>query len=803
MPLQKAEVTEPGRVEPPFQWETRLPHTVALMLNSTEEDLVLKSCQSLYKFAHEGEINQQQLLQYDILRLLLSHLSHANRSVRRMAAMTLCQLASSATVQTSLLADAGAGGLTRLIARLVTDDDPVVDEFVSGTLCRLASEPVGQAVLLADDAVPALTARLVSSDPDVLKNCLDTLLTVLQDFQAVPVFVESSGIERTMALVRVEPPVLVDLALEALRKAMYIEKGRRRLREVGGLEDLLTLLEEDVQEAHAAQIIAVLEHATLDPKSVRSMHRNGGLLLMVQTARASGDAQVLAQCGEVLGHLGRDRPCALSMRELGAEAVLVNCLLSSAQPPAQRGGARAVAAFAQLPTAQDELVNRGAVPLLLTMLAVSETACPATSALAAITQNHELACRQAADGLSKIVDRLSGDGDETAAHAAAALANLAAQEAVRPAVAASRACDRLLACLSSSSAPLLVSACGALGVLSMSLRARRTLVEHHSVSLILRLLDSDYPAVRAAAMKALHMQAADPAAAETLCATPEAIGALRRLRATAALKAVLQVNMPALYSQFGRLTTVHRLTDGFFDVGRAEDGDALPDLVTELERPPCPGRLVFLLNSGMCPARADPATEEATAAAAQQSSPARRSPRRGERGSTRGTSSSPDRPPARPAPPEDHRLAAYVVYVRQTVAPLDCERQQVTELAQFVADRMGGAVGREQMATWSTERQMADLRRQRANNVLPVGEVGRGGLRCRALLFKFLADQISLPCTLSRGSFGKYWNTVFVADQSRGAPVGSYVEMVVDLIHQPGAMMTLGTTDAVSYTTGF
>ncbi|XP_043210261.1 armadillo repeat-containing protein 3-like [Amphibalanus amphitrite] len=801
MPLQKGEAVEPGRVEPPFQWETHIPHTVALMLNATEEDLVLKSCQSLYKFAHEAEVNQQLLLQYDILRLLLDHLGHSNRSVRRMAAMTLCQLAGNATVQTSFLADGGAGGLTRLIERLVADDDPVVDEFVSGALFRVASQPVGQAALLVGEAVPALTHRLTSSDPDVLKNCLDTLLAVLQDFQAVPVFVDSSGIERALALVRVEPPVLVDLALEALRKAMYTEQGRRRLREIGGLEDLLTLLEEDTQEAHAARIVAVLEHATLDPKSVRSMHRNGGLLLMVQTARNSSDPQVLAQCGEVLGHLGSDRPCALSMRELGAEAVIVGSLLSSTQPAAQRGGARALAAFALLPEAQEEMVNRGAVPILLNMIGVQETIGPAAAALAAITRGHENACRQAAEGLAKIVDRLSGDCDETAAHAATALANMAGQESVRPMVATSRACDRLLACLGSGSAPLLVAVCEALGVISMSLRARHALVEHHSVNLILNLLKSDYPAVRSAAVEALQMQSADPAAAEQLCADPDAIAALRRLRATSALKVILQVNISALYSQFGRLTAYHRLTDGFFDVGRGEDGDVLPDLITELERPPCPGRFVFLLNSGVCPARVDAAGDDAATKAAQQSPP-RRSPRRTDRGA-RGTSPVSERPPARPVPPEDPRLAAYVSYVRQTVAPLDCELQQAAELAQFVADRMGGTVSRDQLPTWSAERQLSELRRQRASNVLPVGEVSRGGLRCRALLFKFLADQINVPCTLTRGSFGKYWNSVFVTDRSRGAPAGAYAEKVVDLIHQPGTLMTVGTGDAVSYTTGF
>ncbi|KAF0309409.1 Armadillo repeat-containing protein 3 [Amphibalanus amphitrite] len=264
-------------------------------------------------------------------------------------------------------------------------------------------------------------------------------------------------------------------------------------------------------------------------------------------------------------------------------------------------------------------------------------------------------------------------------------------------------------------APLLVAVCEALGVISMSLRARHALVEHHSVNLILNLLKSDYPAVRSAAVEALQMQSADPAAAgAALLPTRTRFAALRRLRC-------------------------HLSSEGH------------------------------------------PADRGA-----------------------RGTSPVSERPPARPVPPEDPRLAAYVSYVRQTVAPQDCasssRRPSWHSLWRTV---MGGTVSRDQLPTWSAERQLSELRRQRASNVLPVGEVSRGGLRCRALLFKFLADQINVPCTLTRGSFGKYWNSVFVTDRSRGAPAGAYAEKVVDLIHQPGTLMTVGTGDAVSYTTGF
>ncbi|XP_037076849.1 armadillo repeat-containing protein 3-like [Pollicipes pollicipes] len=540
MPPPKAEPIERGRVEPPFCWETHTPHTVALMLNATEEDLVLKACQSLYKFAHEGEMNQALLMQYDILRLLLGHLQHANRSVRRMAAMTLSELASNGAVQAALLSD---GSVATLVAILGRDDDHVVDEFVSGALGKMAAEPVGQAALLAEDAVPALVARLVSPDPDVLKNCLDTLLAILHDFQAVRSLVASDGIERALALRGVQHSVLFSMALETLRKAMYIEEGRQRLREVGGLEDLLALLEDAAQEAQFARIIAVLEHASLDTKNVRVMHHNGGLLRMVQTARASGQPEVLAQCGAVIGHLGGDELCRQALHELGAETVIVSAMLGSA---------------------------------------------------------------------------------------------------------------------STGSAPLLVAACEALGVLSLSLRARRQLVEHAGVRQLLRLLDSDYPAVRTAAAS----------------------------------------------------------------------------------------------------------------------------------------------PPAQPTSLADTRLAEYVAYVRTALAPLESDQRQGNALAELVARWLGGAVAREQLGSWSPEPHLEELRRRHASNVLPVGDVEQAGLRCRALLYKFLADQMSLPCTLNRGSYGKYWNSVFVANNEPGAPPGAYLEQVVDLIHQPGRMMTVGTKEALEYTTG-
>ena len=835
MPKTKQDEPVASQIEPSFTWETRIPHTVVLMLKSTEDDLILKACQSLYKFAHDGDLNQSLLIQYDILALLLDHLENSNRNVRRMSAMTLSELSGNNSVQSALVS---AENVVRLVRVLRQDDDCVVDEVASAALLRLSADAAGRALLLSCAAVDALVKRLISGDPDVLKNCLDTLLVLLDCPPAVEAFVNNRGVPNALELLVSEYPVLQTLTLSVLRKAMRSTDGRTHLREVGGLEKLLALLENATLEDLHSSAVAVLDAAIADLDNIFAIHETGGLQTILTFVQTTTVPDVLEQCAFLLYKMAAHADVRDIFHELSAEPVLVTNLLATGLSGSQNGAARAIGHMCLKLESQEDLVRLGSVSILLGMVSSPETFQSAVVALAAATRNHQLACRQICSGnhLEQLVDRLSIQDDETASHVAMVLRNMSEQETVRPVVAAGSAPTCLVDSLTNDSPVVLVSVCDALTVLCLNQDARTRVVERGAAELFMDLLEHEDVTVREACVQAIQVVGCDFQCAEELCAGG-AIGSLRRLRATDTLRIVLEVNLSALYGVFGRLGTRHKLYDLFFDCGRQETCDAVPTLTTLHEQPVSHTRIVFLLNSGMCPYKGeeqppppphgwkpdqnvDAVDENAMSSWKEAETDAEKvadeaSGKKREKfkskptdiePSTQTTGTEPSIPaaPREPSwPPTDYRLAGFVEDVLATIHPLESDREQSSTLAQFVAARLGGAVPREQLGTWSDEFHMCHLKRRTGGNVVLVGDVERAGLRCRALLFKFLADQIGLPCSLHRGAGGRHWNTVLLKGEREAALLGPYLDTVVDLMHEPGRLMPADSADAVEYTRGF
>ncbi|PKA63645.1 Serine/threonine-protein kinase EDR1 [Apostasia shenzhenica] len=109
----------------------------------------------------------------------------------------------------------------------------------------------------------------------------------------------------------------------------------------------------------------------------------------------------------------------------------------------------------------------------------------------------------------------------------------------------------------------------------------------------------------------------------------------------------------------------------------------------------------------------------------------------------------------------------------------------VHKVAQLVADHMGGPVddAEDMLRRWTIRSQ--ELRTSLNTIVLPLGLLGVGLSRHRALLFKVLADLINLPCKLVKGSY--YTGT------DEGAinliKVDYECEYIIDLMGAPGTLI--------------
>lgn len=143
---------------------------------------------------------------------------------------------------------------------------------------------------------------------------------------------------------------------------------------------------------------------------------------------------------------------------------------------------------------------------------------------------------------------------------------------------------------------------------------------------------------------------------------------------------------------------------------------------------------------------------------------------------------------------------------------------------------MGGLIDRGQVANFSWELQLSQLKYELKSNIIPIGMLRAGIHYHRALLFKALADRIALHCSLVRGEYNRAWNEVLLtADSDEVKPVsmvtngtfhavciltsysltlvffqGSAIKFppkkyIVDLIHQPGRLMPHDSPDANTY----
>jgi hypothetical protein len=96
-----------------------------------------------------------------------------------------------------------------------------------------------------------------------------------------------------------------------------------------------------------------------------------------------------------------------------------------------------------------------------------------------------------------------------------------------------------------------------------------------------------------------------------------------------------------------------------------------------------------------------------------------------------------------------------------------------------------------------TDKAIQDVRS--GDNRVLIGRLTAGVCRHRAILFKYLADQVGLPCRLARGYHGENphaWNTVPV----RPLPDGSGYEWhVVDVMQSPSRLLPQDSPDAANY----
>ncbi|XP_073957467.1 uncharacterized protein isoform X2 [Choristoneura fumiferana] len=131
-------------------------------------------------------------------------------------------------------------------------------------------------------------------------------------------------------------------------------------------------------------------------------------------------------------------------------------------------------------------------------------------------------------------------------------------------------------------------------------------------------------------------------------------------------------------------------------------------------------------------------------------------------------------------------------------------KQRAQLLAEFVCEQMSGVDQERDCSMPTVNLHLADLMNDLNSRVIGLGWVRAGGAVERALLYKVLADRVGLPCALRRRGGAHAWCEVAVPEQDPDEkdiednyPAGLLRRnYVVDLMLRPGRLLPRGSHEA-------
>ncbi|XP_030674323.1 armadillo repeat-containing protein 3 isoform X1 [Nomascus leucogenys] len=864
--IKKEVEPPPKDVFDPLMIESKKAATVVLMLNSPEEEILAKACEAIYKFALKGEENKTTLLELGAVEPLTKLLTHEDKIVRRNATMIFGILASNNDVKKLLreldvmnsviaqlapeeevvihefaslcLANMSAeytskvqifehGGLEPLI-RLLSSPDPDVKKNSMECIYNLVQDFQCRTTLQELNAIPPILDLLKSEYPVIQLLALKALGVITNDKESRTMLRDNQGLDHLIKIL--ETKELNDLHIEALAviaNCLEDMDTMVQIQQTGGLKKLLSFAENstipDIQKNAAKAItkaaydpenrklfqeqqvekclVALLGSendgtkiaasqaisAMCENSGSKDFFNNQGIPQLIQLLKSDNE-EVWEAAALALANLTTCNPAnANAAAEADGIDPLINVLSS------KRDGAIANAATVLTNMAMQEplrlnIQNHDIMHAIISPLRSANTVVQSKAALAVTATACDVEARtelRNSGGLEPLVELLRSKNDEVRKHASWAVMVCAGDE-----LTASELC-RL----------------GALDIL-----------EEVNLS-----------------------------------------GTRKNKFSEAAYNKLLNNNLPLKYSQTGYLSSSNIINDGFYDYGRINPSTKLLPLKELCLQEPSDLRAVLLINSKSYvspPSSMEDKSDVGYGRSISSSSSLRSTKEKTKKNSYHFSAGcgSPIEDKSEPAsgrntvlsksstkekgwrksrgkkeeekvkeeeevmavpkfvgegssdkewcPPSDPDFSMYVYEVTKSILPITNIKEQIKDLAKYVAEKMGGKIPKEKLPDFSWELHISELKFQLKCNVIPIGHVKKGIFYHRALLFKALADRIGIGCSLVRGEYGRAWNEVMLQNESRKGVIGGLPtpEMyVVDLMFHPGGLMKLRSREADLY----
>ncbi|XP_064797315.1 armadillo repeat-containing protein 3-like [Oncorhynchus masou masou] len=815
----------------PLPIESKKAATVVLMLNSPEEEVLVKACEAIHKFAEKGDENRSSLLGLGAVEPLSHLISHEDKLVRRNAFMALGVMAANSGVK-RLLKKLDA--IPSIIRKLSPEEDVVVHEFATLCLASLSVDFSCKVQISDQEGLEPLIQLLSSPDPDVKKNSVETICNLVQDLPSRVAVRELNGIPPLLELLRSEFPVIQQLSLRTLVIVTTDTDTRATFREEQGFDRLLEFLcNKEFSDLHV-EALQVLSNCLEDRDSLQLIHETGGLQRLLQFITTPTLLDIQTNAVKAISRVAQSSENRKLLHEQDIERSLVE-LLSLEGDSLRTATCQAVAAMSLHLASKDAFRDLDGIRAVVQLLGseggeVREAAAHALSSLTSSNQLNSYAVYEA-EGDEGLVQQLHDVIPGAVAHAAAVLTNMAEQEVLRCSILSHGAMAALLEPLQSADTHTLVRATQALAALACDAEGRADLRNAGGLVPLVQLLRSNHKEVRRNACWAISVCANDEPTAVEMCKLG-ALDLLQEINSSAnrrnkfseiALQRLLDSNLSLKYSLTNTLAPTDITVDGFYDPGQARSGQRVLTLEDLSKQPVNQRRPVIAINAkpldtvsvDQSEERQQDSPTETRTASVLSSKGSTRTPSKGKSKGRKEDEKLRDEDESKPQQevamvtekpwmlPYDAAFHALVTEATKTILPLHVESEQYSALARLVSEVMGGAVEVDREHDFLWELHLSELRYELQSNIIPIGQIRKGTYYHRALLYKVLADRIGVSCSLVRGEYNRVWNEVLLSVGTPRYP-GCQPQPrahLVDLIHQPGRLLRANTPQAKQYQT--
>ncbi|XP_065668674.1 armadillo repeat-containing protein 3 isoform X3 [Hydra vulgaris] len=765
----------------PVNLVTKKPQTVVLMLQSPEENVLLVACETLYKFAEKSIENKMQLLSLGAIEHIVKLLNHESKIVKKNAAMCISSLASQVSIRLALQ---NFGCVESLLKLLFPGEEVTCHEFSTLSLSFFAEDYVSKAEIFEKNGFPLVIALLQSPDCDVQRNAVRIVELMLDDCRNKTLLNELNGVALLFNLLHSEYPVIQLLSLDALFKCSNDVECQNAIRKIDGVSKLVAILENQVMNDLHLSCLKCLAFILEDIESLKIIQSNGifsKILMFITKAinipeMQQYGASVIASASQI------DEIRRLFVLQ-EVEKTLIPLLASENQLTAA-ASAKALLTLAENASCRDKIGKLGGVSLAIQFLKNESKESKEIGSLLLVNLTHSNINNCAIVMENNITDifiqYLLTGSSILQSNIAICLSNLACNLNWRIDFEQHGVINGLCVALQSSDFNVQKNCCKALSFYLNDEEARKKLLVENAVSRVVELLQSSNHDVCQNASWVIIMCTLEKDLVEAILEC----GGLKLLQKMSlssktnpltrtAFDKLMNSHLSMKYALTGILTFENIIKETFFDIGKVSPNANFESIQVLSNYPVDHRRPILLVNPESFTKKSealkdldnqDFSVKEITSI------------------------------------PTDNNLSGYIEETRISFLSINNTKEQIFQLARYVCQKMGGPVSKAEIGSFSFELHISELKQELQSNVIPIGMIQQGIYYHRALLFKVLADQLSLVCSLIRGDYGLAWNEVLLSDITENGTVELPPRfLIVDLMHDPGRLMERQSREAIVY----